>query len=559
MEAESLRRAYAGRHVLVTGCTGFVGKVWLAMALDRLPEIGRIYVLARRKRQQTALQRFENIVSTSPVFGPLHEKHGPALGEFLGRRVEVVAGDISEPNLGLDPAVADRLVRDLDLVVNCAGLVDFTPGVDEAIATNATGALHALTFVQRCRRAALLHISTCFVCGNRSGLIPETLTRDYCPKGLPFDAEAEYADVLKAVERIHAWEHTPEAEEAATQEAMKRIHGRGRDDHNARLVRNMVDRGRRMRTKHDLIQEGMDRARRWGWTNTYTYSKSLAESLLLARANETRMSVLRPAVVESAVSFPLAGWNEGFNTTAPLIYLLGTWFRHLPADPKVPFDVVPVDLVCNGMTIAGAALMQGRHAPVYHCGTSDRNPLKLGRATELTTLGKRKHLRKNGAGALEKHLLSRWDCVTVDDDTFFSVANMRDWCRRTGEFLRSQRCPQWLRDSLDDFAHRMEKAVRELDQVEGALEIFRPFIHDNRPIFTARAFDAFPVAEEEFRFRPEDLDWRTYWIDVHMPGLRHWCFPKLEGKELKPDRPSIPFRLLPPPTPAREPAAATGS
>ena len=37
----------AGRKLLVTGATGFVGKVVLTMLLDRFPEIGRVFVLVR--------------------------------------------------------------------------------------------------------------------------------------------------------------------------------------------------------------------------------------------------------------------------------------------------------------------------------------------------------------------------------------------------------------------------------------------------------------------------------------------------------------------------------
>jgi len=29
----------------------------------------------------------------------------------------------------------------------------------------------------------------------------------------------------------------------------------------------------------------------------------------------------------------------------------------------------------------------------------------------------------------------------------------------------------------------------------------------------------------ERRFEPETLDWRKYWLEVHMPGLRRWAFP----------------------------------
>ena len=75
----------------------------------------------------------------------------------------------------------------------------------------------------------------------------------------------------------------------------------------------------------------------------------------------------RPAIIESAEAFPIPGWNEGLNTSGPLVYFTGTWFRHLPARKDKPLDVVPVDYCCAALIAAGAALIEGRARPVYQC------------------------------------------------------------------------------------------------------------------------------------------------------------------------------------------------
>src|SRR5262249_7737912 len=46
----SVRTALSGRHVMLIGVTGFIGKVWLVNTLMDLPEIGRIYLLIRRQK-----------------------------------------------------------------------------------------------------------------------------------------------------------------------------------------------------------------------------------------------------------------------------------------------------------------------------------------------------------------------------------------------------------------------------------------------------------------------------------------------------------------------------
>ena len=62
----------------------------------------------------------------------------------------------------------------------------------------------------------------------------------------------------------------------------------------------------------------------------------------------------------------------------------------------------------------------------------------------------------------------------------------------------------------------------------------------------ADATRALPDDERAFAFDVESIDWRTYWIDVEVPGLRIWTFPLLDGREPPRDAPSAtPARLLP--------------
>jgi len=64
---------------------------------------------------------------------------------------------------------------------------------------------------------------------------------------------------------------------------------------------------------------------------------------------------VRPSIVETSTDQPFRGWNEGINTSAPLSYLLGTYFRQLPTNERKCLDVIPVDMVCRGMTLIAAA------------------------------------------------------------------------------------------------------------------------------------------------------------------------------------------------------------
>src|SRR5208282_1794628 len=99
----SVRESLRGKHILLIGATGFIGKVWLANLLSELPEIGRIYLLVRSNRSTTSLARFQRVVEESPVFGPLAQHHGEQFAAFLREKVEVVDGDVTKPGLGMAP------------------------------------------------------------------------------------------------------------------------------------------------------------------------------------------------------------------------------------------------------------------------------------------------------------------------------------------------------------------------------------------------------------------------------------------------------------------------
>ena len=171
-----MRATLRGKQILLIGGTGFIGKVWLANLFTELPEIGRVHLLIRGHRSATALERFERMVSESPVFDKLAERHGDRFADFLRERVEVVAGDASKPGLGLTPEARQRLGRSLDLIVNSAGLTDFNPDLRDALAMNVHATDHLLHFLHECDHAALLHLSTCYAIGRRDGRILEDFT-----------------------------------------------------------------------------------------------------------------------------------------------------------------------------------------------------------------------------------------------------------------------------------------------------------------------------------------------------------------------------------------------
>lgn len=508
MEPLSIRDAFAGRHVFLTGASGFLGKVWFVQLLDLLPEIERIYVLVRPKSGASGPDRLAELINHSPIFEPLHKKHGEGLSDYISQRVEVVEGQLQEPNFGIREDVLTRLRAQLDLIVNCAGLTDFNPDPRLSLSTNVDGAVNGANFTRSCEKAKLVHISTCYVVGKTQGLIPETVPESPVGSKDHYDPDQEYQFIQKAISEIC------DSDEFSQELSGKR----------ARI--------REMRLRRELINLGMERAEHWGWPNIYTYCKAMGERLLAKHHSDIDFAIFRPAIVESAISYPFPGWNEGIDGSGPLACLLGTWFRDFPSRPGNPFDIVPVDLVVTGMTIASAAIMKGCHRPVYQCGTSDRNRLTIDRGCELTALEHRRYYRKHGDSWVERLILARWEAFSMEEESLLSLENLRSLTKSITSMLRSP--PSWLSKSLQekskDWAHKFEKGNRKLKPIEKMVEAYRPFTLENRWIFETRSLSETPVVEEEFQWKPEGFCWRHWWLDIHMPALRKWCFPRIEGK-----------------------------
>ncbi|MGH9776375.1 MAG: SDR family oxidoreductase [Candidatus Acidiferrales bacterium] len=526
-ERLSVREALRGKNILLIGGTGFIGKVWLAHLLTHVPEAGRVTLLVRRNRLRTAWQRFQMAVEESPVFEPLHEKYGAGFGKFLSERVEVVEGDASREGLGIERATRERLEKTLDLVVNSSGLTDFNPDLREALAGNVRAAANLVEFLRACEHAALLHLSTCYVAGMRDGRIREEVTPDYSPKERAgFDAEKEWQRLENLVRETEALAESAELTAELRKHAVEKEHAA--KDLRGAALENQIRKNRVRWLRESLTEAGTRRAQELGWPNTYTFTKSLAESLLARRGADLPIAVVRPAIVESSLEIPFRGWNEGINTSASLSYLLGTYFRQLPTNERKCLDIIPVDLVTQGMMLIAAALVERRHERVYQLATSVSNPCNMGRSIELTGLAHRKHYRAQDG--FQHWLRTKFDAIPVSKERYKRLSAPAQKAivqiiNRSATTLRLPKPP-------------MARRERELERTIKLIELFEPFILQNEYVFEAdniaRLDEALPAEERAtFGYDAQAVDWWDYWINVHIPALRKWSYPLIEGRALE--------------------------
>jgi fatty acyl-CoA reductase len=537
----SVRAALRGKQILLIGGTGFIGKVWLANLLTELPEIGRVHLLIRGHRSATALERFERMVSESPVFDRLAELHGDRFADFLRERVEVVAGDASKPGLGLTPEIRQRLGRSLDLIVNSAGLTDFNPDLRDALAMNVHATDHLLHFLGQCDHAALLHLSTCYAIGRRDGRILEEFSSNYCPGGLAgFDARKECLSLEALIRETEARAESADVTATLRRQALDKKHAS--KSLQGVALDNQIRKNRTRWLREALMVAGTERANSLGWPNTYTFTKSLSESLIGSYVEATpgaAIAIVRPSIVESSIEKPFVGWNEGVNTSASLSYLLGTFFRQLPTNESKCLDLIPVDIVSRGMTLIAAALVARRHQRVYHLATSVANPCDMRRSIELTGLGHRKFYRSQDN--FQHRVRLKFDAIPVSKSRYERLSApaqkmVVQAINRSVEPLGFARAP-------------LARQERDLEKVIKLVALFEPFILENDHVFEAanieRLSAAVPLEERAaFGYDARSLDWWDYWINVHIPALRKWCYPLIEGRpmEARPRR-SVPLAV----------------
>ncbi|AKT36153.1 AMP-dependent synthetase [Chondromyces crocatus] len=553
-------RVLAGKRLVVVGGTGFLGKVWLSMLLARFPEIEHLYLLVRPKADQSPEERFWSQIVPSPVFDPVREQHpGEAFEAFIRQKITPVAGDIVEPLLGLS-GLLPTLTGKIDAVVNVAGVVDFNPPLDEALEVNAFGVKN-LAELARALGAAVLHTSTCYVAGYRSGLIEEVNPQEVpfprsqgttwygasCPKRTlersHWDPQREIDECLDIVKQARQRCDDAFRQSAFLDQAKHNLEKRG-EPSRGRALDNELAKVKRKFIKDHLTEAGQERALFWGWTNIYTYTKSIGEQVLAASG--VPFTIVRPAVIESACEYPCVGWNEGINTSAPLLYLMSKGQVQILGDHDVRLDLIPVDMVCSGMIASLCELIEGTAPAVYQYGSTDGNGCRMTRYLELMGLYKRRQVQ-DGKRTTVFDMISQYfepRGITLKQYETHGSRRIANTLEGLGGLLRKASVGP-AAALLKPAAKALESAARVEAQTAMINEVFKPFTAEGDWVFscanTRAAFDRMPPDERAaFIWYPEKIDWRHWMFEIHLPGLERWVFPEIDARfkrELKALRP----------------------
>lgn len=156
-------------NVFITGATGNVGGKLVPTILRKMPD-ATVTLLVRGQSAPQAYERaLRTICKLTPEFVP----------EEAGNRINVIWGDITRPNLGLDNNSYDVLADECTHIIHAAAATKFRMPESQARTTNYNGTRHLADFGMRSRQFGSLkrfaYIGTAYACGNQEGLIPEAL------------------------------------------------------------------------------------------------------------------------------------------------------------------------------------------------------------------------------------------------------------------------------------------------------------------------------------------------------------------------------------------------
>ncbi|XP_068645324.1 probable fatty acyl-CoA reductase 4 [Aristolochia californica] len=462
--------------------------VFVEKVLRVQPQVQRIYLLLRAPDNAAAAERLETQVLSKALFEALREAHGASFSSFVSDKLRAIAGNIADENIGIDDSsVMEQLKDELDVIVHSAATTKFDERYDVAFSTNTLGAKHVMEFAKKCvKLGMLLHVSTAFVAGEKAGLIPERSFR--MGEALNGTSTVDIDEELKLVES---------------------------------KLKELDDKGITEERKGVFMKElGLQRARSFGWPNTYVFTKAMGEMLLGHLRGHVPLVIVRPTIVTTTYMEPFPGWIENCRGVDSLIvaYALGK-LKYFIVDPSSIMDVIPGDMVVNAMVMLLAAHFHQSSEHIYHLCSSLRNPptcYKLGDWCHLY-FSKHSLMGKDGKPIKVKKISFK---NTMS--SFNRFMNLHYKLPLQAFYIVNQA-------TCHLFGDKYKKLNKKYNYAKRVALLYKPYI-----LFKGRFDDSNSEwlrmasnidSERKFHYGIQDMDWDSYFMnwDVVKYLLRYFC------------------------------------
>lgn len=154
--AKTLPRTTGEPHtVLLTGANGFLGRFVALEWLERLSRSGgKLITIIRGSDADAARGRLDKVFDSGDPELPNRFR------ELAADHLEVIVGDIGEPNLGLDDATWRRLADEVDLISHVGALVNHVLPYDQLFGPNVVGTAEVIKLAISARIKPITFMST---------------------------------------------------------------------------------------------------------------------------------------------------------------------------------------------------------------------------------------------------------------------------------------------------------------------------------------------------------------------------------------------------------------
>ncbi|KAH0620869.1 hypothetical protein JD844_021726 [Phrynosoma platyrhinos] len=287
----SIPEYYEGKNVLLTGATGFMGKVLLEKLLRSCPKMKAVYVLVRHKAGKAPQERVEEMINCK-LFDRLRDEQ-PEFKE----KIIAVASDLTELEMALSEEDKENLINCINIIFHCAATIRFNEILRDAVQLNVIATQQLLFLAQKMKNLdVFIHVSTAYAYCNQKHIEEVVYPPPVDPKKL--------IDSLEWMDDSLVNDITPKL---------------------------LGDR-----------------------PNTYTYTKALAEYIVQQEGAKLNVAIIRPSIVGASWKEPFPGWIDNFNGPSGLFIAAGKGIlRTMRASNNAVADLIPVDVVIN-TTIAAA-------------------------------------------------------------------------------------------------------------------------------------------------------------------------------------------------------------
>ncbi|XP_013105200.2 putative fatty acyl-CoA reductase CG5065 [Stomoxys calcitrans] len=326
----SLVNFYKDQDIFITGGSGFIGKVLLEKIVRSLPNVGKIYVLLRNKKNKNAQERLNEILAI-PLFRRVRREQPESL-----KKIIAIDGDCQELKLGISSANLEML-RNVSIIFHVAATVRFDDNLRTSILLNTRGTHELVKIAEGLANLKIfMHVSTTYAHPDLN-VLEEKI---YPP----------YAD----------WRTTIKLAETYDIETLNILFPKYAPKH----------------------------------PNTYTFTKSLGEHIIEESRHKIPVAILRPSIVVSSFEEPFPGWIDNFNGPAALLVACGAGvLRTHCCNPDAIHDFVPVDMCAKSLIVSAFSAAQHAtnqavdtdEVPVFNCCSSDKRYLTT---NDIVCLGK---------------------------------------------------------------------------------------------------------------------------------------------------------------------------